>query len=101
MTYKLTNINLELITSPIILIMPTNADDGDKRQNIFRDGLELAEKTFAHKYEINTVRARNDGANGGMIEIGLSIPEVERPHVKDETTGETGETGETADVSFF
>ena len=50
MTYKLTNINLELITSPIILIMPTNADDGDKRQNIFRDGLELAEKTFAHKY---------------------------------------------------
>ena len=95
MTYKLTNINLELITSPIILIMPTNADDGDKRQNIFRDGLELAEKTFAHKYEINTVRAREDG----IIEISLTLPEVERARTATNKAVDTVGTADT--VSFF
>ena len=71
MTYKLTAIKLEDITSPIIVFFP----DGEQRQ--FADGSELAETVFAHKYLVNTVRvvkARNDC----MIEISLTLPEVER-----------------------
>ena len=74
MTYKLTNIEIKLIKSPIILIMPDNADAADKQQTIFNDGSELAGKNFTCKYDINTVRAREDG----MIEVSLSVPEVER-----------------------
>ena len=95
MTYKLTNINLELITSPIILIMPTNADAADSQQNLFRDGLELAEKKFNQRYDINTVRAREDG----IIEISLTLPEVERARTATNKAVDTVGTADT--VSFF
>ena len=87
--YKLTNIEIELIESPIILIMPPDTDSSDTQQTIFNDGSELAETAFTCKYDINTVRARTDG----MIEVILTMPETERAQVK----------GETADkaVSFF
>ena len=68
MTYKLTNIKLENITSPIIVLFP----DGEQRQ--FADGSELAETKFSRKYDINTVKAGNDG----LIEISLLLSEVER-----------------------
>ena len=69
--YKLTNVKLEDITSPIIVFFP----DGEQRQ--FADGSELAETVFAHKYLINTVRVVRAG-NDGMIEVSLALAEVER-----------------------
>ena len=82
MTYKLTNIKLENITSPIIVLFP----DGEQRQ--FADGSELAETKFSRKYDINTAKARNNG----MIEISLLLPEVERA----QTANSSAKT-----VSFF
>ena len=93
--YKLTNIEIKLIESPIILIMPPDADGADSsdtQQNIFNNGSELAEKNFTCKYDINTVRAREDG----MIEVILTLPEVERAQVKDETANNSA-----GSVSFF
>ena len=90
--YKLKIINLEAITSPIILFFPDGADSSDTQQNIFNNGSELTETAFTHKYEINTVRAREDG----MIEVILTLPEVERAQVKDETANNSA-----GSVSFF
>ena len=86
-TYKLTNIEIKLIESPIILSFP---DGADGQRNLFDNCLELANTAFTRKYEINTVRARTDG----MIEIGLSVPETERAQMKDETAADKT-------VSFF
>ena len=71
--YKLTNIKLEDITSPIILIMPPNADDMDRQQALFNNGLKLAETKFSRRYDMDTLRAREDG----VIEISLTSLEVE------------------------
>ena len=93
--YKLTNIEIKLIESPIILIMPPDtdgADSSDTQQNIFNNGSELTETAFTHKYDINTVRAREDG----MIEVILTMPETERAQVKDGSAGSADDT-----VSFF
>ena len=54
--------------------MPPKADDMDKQQALFNNGLKLAEIKFSRRYDIDTVRVREDG----MIEISLASPEVEK-----------------------
>ena len=64
MTYKLEP-GLARISSPIVLVMP----DGEKRE--YRDGTELAEAVFDHRYVVGKIRAVNN-----EIEIILKEPDM-------------------------